>query len=51
MKQEILRFENVTCKKDGAVYLDNLTCSHIKAEIVGIPRSLTESIPTISAFI
>ena len=25
MKQEILRFENVTCKKDGAVYLDNFS--------------------------
>ena len=37
MKQEILRFENVTCKKDGAVYLDNFSfyMTDVKATAVG----------------
>ena len=36
MKQEILRFENVTCKKDGAVYLDNFSFYMTAGEIVGL---------------
>ena len=36
MKQEILRFENVTCKKDGAVYLDNFSFYMTAGEIVGM---------------
>lgn len=36
MKQEILRFENVTCKKDGAVYLDNFSFYMTTGEIVGM---------------
>ena len=30
MKQEILRFENVTRQVDGAVYLDNFNFSRIE---------------------
>lgn len=36
MKQEILRFENVTCKKDGAVYLENFSFYMTAGEIVGL---------------
>ena len=35
MKQEILRFENVTRQVDGAVYLDNFNFYMTKGEIVG----------------
>lgn len=36
MKQEILRFENVTRQVDGAVYLDNFNFYMTKGEIVGM---------------
>lgn len=36
MKQEILRFENVTRKEDGAIYLDNFNFYMTKGEIVGM---------------
>ena len=41
MKQEILRFENVTCKKDGAVYLDNFSFYMTAGEIVGLLSVMT----------
>lgn len=36
MKQEILRFENVTRQVDGAVYLDNFNFYMTRGEIVGM---------------
>ncbi|MFR1059388.1 MAG: hypothetical protein ACLSEY_02515 [Enterocloster sp.] len=36
MKQEILRFKNVTRKEDGAIYLDNFNFYMTKGEIVGM---------------